>query len=224
MINYFFILLTSVLIISPAYKSNPSRLNRLKKKVEKACECKVYAYHYKKITASLLEKIDPQAIIISGQNTPWSRYKQEDIMFLEDIIRNFDRPILGICGGHQLIGLTFGANIDYIYNPPTKKSVKQRQQKSYRQCKRIRGVVSTEIVTDDKILESLNPANKYFAYHCEELKTLPEDFIWIMKSKKSPYYLIKHKSKEIYGTQFHPEYYKSGFQILKNFFKIVSKK
>ncbi len=224
MINYFLILLTSVLIISPSYKNNPSKLNRLKRRVEKACSCKVFAYHYKKLTVNLLEKIDPEAIIISGQNTPWSFYKKEDIFFLQDIIKNFEKPILGICGGHQLIGMTFGANIDYVFSQPQKKSLKQKNKKSYKKCKRLKGLVSTEIVNSDEILDSLEPKNRYFAYHCEELKTLPDDFIVILKNKISPYYLIKHKTKKIYGTQFHPEYYKSGFKILKNFFKIVLQK
>ena len=78
------------------------------------------------------------------------------------------------------------------------------------------------IISKDIIFKN-NKKIKIYESHSWKIAEIPEDFIILAKSKDS-IEIIKHKEKEIYGFQFHPEHLvdkTEGDEIFLNLFNKI---
>jgi GMP synthase-like glutamine amidotransferase len=57
------------------------------------------------------EEFQPDAIVLSGTLRDFDYYNPAVIEAFSDFIRKTNVPVLAICGGHQLVGLAFGAQV-----------------------------------------------------------------------------------------------------------------
>ncbi len=60
---------------------------------------------------SAAEEFRPDAIVLSGTLRDFDYYKPEILADFSEFIRATSIPVLGICGGHQMVGLSFGARV-----------------------------------------------------------------------------------------------------------------
>ena len=125
----------------------------------------------------------------------------------EEYIKHFDVPILGICLGHQLIAKAYGGEVT------------TSDTESYAQVK-------INITNDKSLFEGLGPQMDVWSSHKDEVKTIPEDFEILASSNLCDVESFKHKDKDVYGIQFHPEVHHTpkGSIIFENFYKICQKR
>lgn len=116
-------------------------------------------------------------------------------------IKTYDKPLLGICFGHQIIGLLHGARVS-----------KMRED---------RGFQEIELIMDDSLFERLPDVFEMQEDHCEHI-SVPHGFDLLACSDACINEAMKHKEKPMYGVQFHPEVSGNfGHVLLENFACLV---
>jgi anthranilate synthase component 2 len=150
-----------------------------------------------KISLGSLKKYD--AIIISpGPGLP------KDVPILKEIIVEFgsNKPILGICLGHQSIAEAFGGK---LFNMPEVWHGVERE---------------TKVISQDFLFNGLPNTFNSGRYHSWAVidENLPECLTVTARDKDGTIMAISHKEYKIKGIQFHPESILTpvGKQILKN--------
>lgn len=121
----------------------------------------------------------------------------------EEYIKEFDLPILGICLGHQLIAKAYGGEVS------------TSDTESYAK-------VELDILNDNNLFNQLAPKMEVWSSHKDEVKVVPEEFEVLAKSDLCDVESFKHKDKDVYGIQFHPEVHHTpkGSVIFENFYNI----
>lgn len=152
------------------------------------------------VTIREIENWKPECIILSpGPGRP------SDAGICEDLIRGYSKPvrILGVCLGHQAIFEAYGGRVTYA-----KKLMHGKQ---------------SEITFDKKepVFDNIPDSVKVARYHSlsGDRNTLPGCLKIIAQTADGEIMAVKHKEKEIYGFQFHPESVltESGTVMLENF-------
>lgn len=141
------------------------------------------------------------AIILTGTDVPPQRHMGLYDREIE-LIREAECPVLGICGGHQILALSFGGSIGLLETP-------------------LYGRVGVRARKVDPILEQLGEEFTVFTKHKFCVKELPDDFdVLATDVAIDSAYVVKHRERPLYGVQFHPERRNQGTQLLRNFFAL----
>lgn len=147
-----------------------------------------------------IEKMEPEYIILSpGPGRP------ADAGICETLLATYKKPvkILGVCLGHQAICETFGGTITY--------------------AKELMHGKTSEIQfsEDSDIFRNIPQNIKIARYHSlAALDTeIPECLEVIAQTADGEIMAVKHKQKDIYGFQYHPESVLTeyGKEMLENF-------
>jgi len=180
---------------------------------------------YQDVSWALAQAHGLQAIVISGNTTDWEAYDWKTFDPLFDLVRSGKFPTIGVCGGHQLIGLMYGAHCDAIRRlEPGEQEQGGFAQGWYKEV----GFLPINLLQDDPIFDGLNRPPIFYESHYWEIKDLPDEFELLASTDAVKIQCIRHKTMPIYATQFHPEAsspdHPDGFQLLHNFFKIAKAK
>jgi GMP synthase-like glutamine amidotransferase len=193
------------------------------KSIQRALEaighCRVVIIPYTEASPERMATLKPDAIILTGQGTPWWEYTEAELTPVYRLIQQKRYPTLGICGGHQLIVKACGGQVAPI------KRIKDAP--GYAGCLRERGYVSVKLITNQDALMRDLPQEAYlWENHAEEVKSLPRDFILLAQGTQSKLQAIRHKEAPLFGVQFHPEHTDEehilGKQLLLNFLQIAA--
>ena len=141
-------------------------------------------------------------IIISG--APILVTEVEPSMFIKQLswVKTTKLPVLGICFGHQIIGLMHGS-----FASRMKEDRDWQTIEAFEEC---------------PLFERLPQEIEMMEDHCETI-SIPADFELIASSDVCVNEVMQHKSKPIFGVQFHPEVSGNhGRVLIENFVKVVT--
>ncbi len=139
-------------------------------------------------------------VIISGSPTLLTKVNLNQYLKPFQFVKKVKVPLLGICLGHQVMGLLYSSKISMG------KLIKKNEK--------------IKIIRKNRLFLDIKNNSLYREEHSEQI-TLPKEFDLLAKSSSCSNEAMKHKKKKIYGVQFHPEVSgKAGRELLGNFLKL----
>lgn len=132
----------------------------------------------------------------------------DDFGVCAEVLKSVDVPILGVCLGHQGIASVFGGEIIHAPYPVHGQSYTIRHNNDIL----FKGIpLEFEVIRYHSLV-----INHTSLPHCLEVTATADDLIMG----------LKHKSRPIWGVQFHPESIntKYGYKILENFMRTTEPK
>ncbi len=113
---------------------------------------------------------------------------------------DLDIPILGICYGMQLVCDSLGGKVDSTH------------VREY-------GRAICEVATPDPFFNDFPTQSQVWMSHGDQVQHVSDDFVALARTDTCPVAAVKHKTRPVYGLQFHPEVTHStdGKTLLRNF-------
>ena len=226
-----------VLIVEkePYYKDGPSPyFSKVKVRLEQASGERCLIVPFEEFNMKVVEELKPRALAISGFSNRIEDFDIGQLLGLDEVLHHADIPTIGFCGGHQLIGFSFNQNLkatDRLYD----QGMKKLDNPEDGPCISVNGLsyyyangfFPVKKIQEDPLFEGLPETMIMPCYHRCEIKKLPDEFELLASTSHCRIEAIKHKTRPLYGTQFHPEAFEDpywdGRKILGNFAKITDK-
>lgn len=141
-----------------------------------------------------------KGVIFTGSSLNYDeKIKLDSVAIDLAVLLDLAVPVLGICFGHQTIVEAFDGGIRKMRRPA-------------------HGMQEIIILKRDPLFKGLPKTIRMFEAHQDCGKEVPYNFTFLATSKRCGIEAIKHKSRPIYGVQFHPEASgEQGEKILDNF-------
>ena len=149
------------------------------------------------VTPEQLKELNVAGLIFSGG--PASVY-EKGAPSCDPRLLDLGVPVLGICYGMQVTCKLLGAQVD---SAPAREY--GRTQLEALDC----GDLFTHVPSPTTVWMS----------HGDMVQSLPGDFVSLARTANCPIAAVRHRSRPIFGVQFHPEvtHTRHGGQVLRNF-------
>lgn len=205
---------------------------KLKRKFEELSGEPCLVIHVSQASPALIADLRPRALLLSGCGTWFREFDVREFWGLEDVVRTcVELPTLAFCGSHQLLGFIFNhglRNLSRIEDEPVRPlRTGEPDQGSGEHAGFFleTGFYPIRKVADDPLFAGLpDPFVVRESHYCE-VKTLPPDFVLLASNENCRVQAMRHRSRLLYGTQFHPEAYVEAYPhgraILHNFFRVA---
>lgn len=178
---------------------------------------------YELALAGWVERLRPAAVLLSGMMTEWDRYESGWLDGILAVIRGWEGPMIGFCGGHQLIARAYGAEVGPM-RALAGQEAEARPDFGAGLFKED-GFLPVRVVAADGLFAGLPAEIIVREEHYWEVKGLPAGFVRLAESENCRIQAIRHQQRPIFGAQFHPERYDDahpqGRQLLLNFFHLL---
>lgn len=140
-------------------------------------------------------------IIISGAPILLTEVNQEPYLEQFKWLKTTTLPVLGICFGHQILGLTYGAQV-----------ARMREDRVWQEI---------EWYADSPLFHRLPSIFSMMEDHCEHISN-PDEFDIIASSDVCTNEVMQHRTKPLFGVQFHPEVSGNfGAVLIENFIRLT---
>ena len=205
-------------------------------RIAAASGCSVQVVSYRDLIHSpasiaAMRAQDVLAWFVSGSFTEWKDYPPDDLTAVMRLLKEEPgaMPMLGVCAGHQLIAMAYGAEIAHMSgfdagkSPPDVACPEAFASPPF-------GWKTREVTLNapsDPIFLGL-PTRKFNFSHHDEVTTVPSGFKNLARTAECPVQLLKQDDRLVYTTQFHPEFEvplqrDGGETLMRNFFAMARK-
>jgi GMP synthase (glutamine-hydrolysing) len=149
------------------------------------------------LSAERVRELNPTGLIFSGG--PASVY-EEGAPKCDPNVFDLGVPVLGICYGMQLTCHLLGGQVKPFHN-------------------REFGRAQLKLKSSNGLLAGLPDETIVWMSHGDQVETAGGDFVALASTETCPVAAVRHKSRPIFGLQFHPEvsHTPNGSQVLHNF-------
>lgn len=173
--------------------------------------------HYATVDRAFVAAHGIRALVLSGIGSHWRAYDWSGFAALGELARAGDTPILGICGGHLVLGRLLGALVTRLgrtddaadadgYMPGWRKEW---------------GFLPVEVVADDPLFAGLGDRPALRFAHGRALRAAPPGCTLLATRPECRVQAFRRDGSLVYGVQFHPELYDdahpAGRRLLANF-------
>ena len=143
-----------------------------------------------------------RGVIISGAPILLSQISPLPYLQRFEFIKSLTIPVLGICFGHQVLGMVHGSKV--------------------KRCEEDRKTTTISLM-DSELFYGLDNVAKFAEDHCECIE-LPNSFVLTGSSAICAVEAMEHTTKKMFGVQFHPEVSgDNGLILFKNFLNICNR-
>ena len=202
--------------------SHRARLDAARERLATAAGASCLVIGYAGVSLDMVRTTGAIAVVIGGNTTDWADFDYSTMAGLLDTIRAAPVPILGICAGHQLIGLAHGAGwgpmgplAEGEVDPDPRFAPGQRKE---------RGFLPVRGDPECPLFSGMDQPAIVFQSHYWQLQEVPEGFVTRATSPWSRIQAIERRDRPVFGVQFHPERYDAvhpaGATVLRNFFAL----
>ncbi len=192
------------LIAGMAIENILSNISRLVKEPE------THVAHVSEL-AEAAEEFQPHAIVLSGTLRDFDYYEESILVGFARFIRETKIPVLAICGGHQLVGLSFGARVVTLDNH---EQHERRLERTHEYQYRYVRITEPDdpIFTNIAVCETPKDAKgshilHVWQNHGLQLDRVPEGFTLLATSYlcRNQMMVKRSEGQLIYTVQFHLE-------------------
>jgi len=223
------------------YQGGPD--SQVKVRLEEASGERCLVVPYQEFDLSVVHELRPRAVAMSGFGGHWQDREVEWFWGMDEVLHKADLPIICFCGSHQLLGFSFTRDLHQtqpsggcgatpqpvLCDEPMRKLSPEyehpRQAGDLAEYFVAEGFYPIRRTKDDPLFDSLSGTMVMRCWHYCEVKELPPEFELLATSGHCRIEAMRHRSRPLYGTQFHPEAYEDPFldgrTLLHNFARIV---
>jgi len=196
---------------------------RIKYELEDLSGHECLIVRWDKVSVELLGRVGAAAVFISGNSAQPDDYERHQLVGMYEALRSLRWPTFGFCGGHQVIGDAFGAQLAPIGELADGEEAFGEAADFAPGLRAELGYFPVQITRDHPVLDGVGRSPVVRHAHSWELKSLPPGFTNYAATDMTPIQVIVHDQAPIVGTQFHPEYatdeHPAGRHMIANFIR-----